>query len=109
MSKVLDATCNALGIVTADGVPVQGAVVLSMGKKLSSGVLIIDEDKATYITSNASDIKDLITSVVALFDSTITVLSGLDAVTTVPGSNAASIAALTALKVQFNLTKELLK
>lgn len=109
MSKMLEATCSAISIVTADGVPVPGAVILSQGKQVSSGVLILDGDKAVYLTSNASDIKTLITNVGTLIDQISAVLTGLDAVTTVPGSNAALITALGVAKTQFLLTKDLLK
>lgn len=109
MSKMLEASCSALSIVTADGVPVPGVTILSQGKQLSSGILILDGDKGVYVTSNASDIKTLITNVGTLIDSITAVLSGLDAVTTVPGSNAALITALGVAKTQFLLTKELLK
>lgn len=61
MSKILPATANALGIVTADGVPVTAAQILSLGKQQSSGLLFLDGDKAWYFPSSATDIKTTIT------------------------------------------------
>lgn len=57
MSKILDATCSAAGVVTADGVPVNAAEVQSEGKQSSSGLLIMDGEKAWYLPSSATDIK----------------------------------------------------
>ncbi len=108
MSKVVDATCNAAGIVTADGVPVTDAVILSQGKASSSGVLLIEELKSTYVTSNATDIKALITNVKAIVDKITSIVTSLNAAT--PGTPAtADIALLVTLNTQLDLTKELLK
>lgn len=109
MSKILAATCNAAGVVTADGVPVVGAIVLSEGKKASSGVAVMDGDKVWYLTSSATDIKDLITSMVEITNQIATIATALDAVTVSPGSAAAAIAQLQVLKTQLELTKETLK
>lgn len=57
MSKILAATCDATGKVTADGVIVPEAVVLSLGKQASSGLLYLDGDKAWYFPSSATDIE----------------------------------------------------
>lgn len=109
MSKILNATCNATGVVTAEGQTVPAAVVLSEGKKQSSGVLLMEGDKATYVTSNASDIKSLIESLVTIINQIATIATGLDAVTVSPGSAAASIAVLQTMKTQLEATKEQLK
>ncbi len=66
-TKLLEATCLA-GVVTAEGVPVPAAEVLSEGVAQSSGVLLIEGDKAKYLVSNASDIKDLLTQINAALD-----------------------------------------
>lgn len=60
MSKLLPATCSQASIVTADGVQVEGATILSEGKQSSSGVLLIDGDRIWYIASSASDLKTAI-------------------------------------------------
>lgn len=109
MSKILEASCAA-GIVTADNLPVAGSIILSEGVKPSTGVLLLEEDKATYVTSSASDIKDLITNLETIIDQLVITLTAIDAVTTAPGSNAASIATLTALKTSLlTVQKGLLK
>lgn len=109
MSKILDATCNAVGVVTAEGQVVESALVLSEGKKASSGVLLMEGDKARYLPSNATDIKDLITSLVEIVNQIATIATGLDAVTVSPGTQAANIVALQLLKTELELTKEQLK
>jgi hypothetical protein len=109
MSKILDATANASGMVTADGVQVVGAIVLSEGKKASSGVAVIDGDKVWYLTSSATDIKDLIGSMVEIINQIATIATGLDSVTTSPSSQAAAIAQLQLMKTELEQTKELLK
>lgn len=63
-SKVLDATCQN-GIVTSQGVSVPVATVMSEGVASSVGNLIVDEEKAWYITKISPDLKKLITDLVA--------------------------------------------
>lgn len=108
MSKVLNATCAA-GVVTAASFPVTGATILSQGIRASTGLLVMDDDKKTYVTSNAADIHDAIVSLNTIIGQIVTILSAHDAVTTAPGASAAAIAALTALKTTFNATKDTLK
>lgn len=108
MSKVLDAT-YAGGVVKVESLVIQDAIILSLGLAASAtGVLIIDSGKSYFIASSALDIKALITSLVGIIDQIALIATGLDAVTTSPGSAAASIAALNSLKVQLDLTKETL-
>lgn len=109
MSKILDATCDATGVVTAEGQTVPAAVVLSEGKKASNGVLLLDGEKANYLPSSATDIKDLISSLVEIINQIATIATGLDAVTVSPGGQAAPIALLQTLKTQLDATKEQLK
>lgn len=109
MSKIIDATCSASGVVTADGVTVQSAEVLSEGTKASSGLLFVEAEKARYLPSNATDIKDLITNLVGIIDQISVIVTTLDGVTTSPGSAAAAIATLGTLKTQLNQSKETLK
>lgn len=84
MSKVLDATCNAASIVTSEGVPIPGAVILSEGKQQSSGVLIIDGDKYWYVASSATDIKETLTQVIAALTEIATTLTAIGAGMTGP-------------------------
>lgn len=109
MSKVLSATCDANGKVTAEGVEVVGAIVLSEGKKASSGVAVLDGDKVWYLTSSATDIKDLITKLVEIVNQIATISTTLDGVTVSPGSATAAIAQLQTMKTQLEQSKETLK
>jgi hypothetical protein len=98
LTKVIDASCVA-GIVTAESLPVN-ADILSLGLRSSTGALLLDEDKAVYITSNAEDVKDLISMMKDITDKLIEISTGLDAAALVTGTQVANIAALTALSVQ---------
>lgn len=69
MSKMLDATCDASGKVTAEGTLVPAAQVLSLGKQASSGLLIIEEDKARYMPSSATDIQTTIDKLISAITS----------------------------------------
>lgn len=60
MSKILIATANASGLVTADGKQVPAAEVLSEGKQASTGLLFIDGDKLYFMPSSATDIASTI-------------------------------------------------
>lgn len=97
MAKILPASC-VTNVVTVEGLSISPVSILSQGTKSSSGIASVDQDNVTYITSNASDIVDLITNIGTLIDKIVTVLSGLDAVSTNPGSNAATIALLVTYK-----------
>lgn len=55
MSKVLNASCKE-GILTVDGVPVQGAIILSEGVGESEGIACIDERKIFYIAKTTPDL-----------------------------------------------------
>ena len=57
MSKLLPATADASGKVTCLGVVVPEAEVLSLGKQASSGLLLLDGDKAWYFPSSATDVE----------------------------------------------------
>lgn len=107
MSKVVEATCES-GVVKIGTMPID-SVILSQGSKPSTGKVLIDEDEVTYITSNASDISDLIVRLVAIVAKVGVILSAIDGATNSPGANAATILELTALKTQLNTTKDLLK
>ncbi len=106
MSKLLEATCTA-GVVTAESVPVPAADVLSEGNGPSSGVLLIDGEKAKYITSSASDVKALITNIVALVDALVVVATAHDAL--LGSTQTANLAAVTVLRTSLDASKELLK
>jgi hypothetical protein len=114
MPKILDATCSPLGIVTAEGVVVPDCVVLSEGKQASEGVMIMDQDKATYLTSSASDIEATLTSVIAALTeiaSTLTAIgAGMTGPTTAPpGTLPASVVTITAKVTELTALKAALK
>lgn len=109
MSKIIEATCNALGIITADEFVVEEAETLSLGTKASTGVLLMEDDLVKYLTSNATDIQDLINRLVPIVDKISTIASGLDAVTTSPGGQTANIAALQVLKTDLDASKAAIK
>lgn len=107
MSKILDASCVA-GVVTVEALPID-ATILSQGFAESTGVVVLEEEKATYITSNSEDIEEIITQIGGLIDKIILIATSLDAVTVSPGTAAANIAALGVLKTTFMLKKDNLK
>lgn len=107
MAKILEASCSAVGVVTCMGVVIDNAVVLSLGTKASTGVLIIDEDDVFYVTSNATDIKSTIESVAGLVTQIIAILTALN--TAAVAGQAAAIATLTTAKTTFNATKDTIK
>ncbi len=77
MSKMIDATCEG-GVVTADGVPVDAAVILSEGVASSEGILILDEDLAKYVTSNALDLKETLDKIASSLEKIASALSAID-------------------------------
>jgi hypothetical protein len=77
MSKVIEATCVA-GVVTADTVPVPDAEILSEGVASSSGVLVMDEDKATYIAKTSPDLKETLDKLASALDNIASALSAID-------------------------------
>lgn len=66
---MIDATCSGKE-VTAAGVVVENAVILSEGEGESSGILLLEGDKPKYITSNATDLKTTLEKTVAALNKT---------------------------------------
>lgn len=56
MAKILRATCDAEGKVTAEGVVVEGVRLLGVGTKASVGILIVDTDRCDYIPKQGDDL-----------------------------------------------------
>lgn len=116
-TKVLDATANASGVVTAEGQTVPAAEVLSEGKQASAGVLLIEGEKARYLPSSATDIKTTIEKTVAVIDDVVASLNKLVTVLTAVGAGmtgpttappptlAADLAVITAKVATLNTTK----
>lgn len=63
MSKMLEASCVG-GVVTAQGVPVPAAEILSQGVGASTGRVIIDEDDAAYIADISPDLKSVLDNLI---------------------------------------------
>lgn len=83
MSKVLDATCEN-GEVTAEGIAVEGVEILSEGVGASSGIIILDEDKGTYIPKTSPDLKDTLEQVIEALNQVVTVFTSIGAGMTGP-------------------------
>jgi hypothetical protein len=83
---VLQATCDAQGKVTADGVIVAGAVVFSEGKQASSGLLFLEGAHAFYIPSSATDIKTTLEKVESLLTDVAAALTKLASIATSIGA-----------------------
>ncbi len=112
MSKILPATCVG-GVVKIEDKPVT-ATILSQGTKSSSGAALMEEESVTYVASNASDIKDLIsqlTDLIQLVSDTFTAIgSGMTGPTTAPpGTLPTSITQLAAIKSLLTTMKDNLK
>lgn len=107
MSKILEASCVA-GVVTADSLVVV-ADVLSAGLGESDGVVLLEGEMAKYLTSNASDISDLIDKLATIVEKIVIAATGLDAASNAPGGQTANIALITAAKLEMVALKLELK
>lgn len=96
MLKTLDATCLA-GIVTVSGQVAAPVTILSQGTKSSSGIAVLDGARASYVTSNATDIADLTAHVKLALDALATALPTIASATAVPGAIAAAATAVVTL------------
>ncbi len=113
MSRIFDAECLA-NIVKIEGKPVTPATVLSQGVKSSTGVALMQGDKIHYVTSNATDIKDLIsqlTDLIQLVSDTFAAIgTGMTGPTTAPpASLPTSITQLALVKTTLTTMKDNLK
>ncbi len=76
--KLISATCVA-GIVTADGLPVVGATVLSEGLGPSSGILVLqDDDGKFYIAKTSTDLNTTLTQLITALTHVASALSSID-------------------------------
>lgn len=113
MSKILEATCEA-GVVTSEGAAVPGASILSEGIGESQGLLLMQGDKKTYVTSSAADLKTAIEKVVEAINKIGTVLTAIGAgmtgpTTAPPGTLATDVSELVALATELETLKGNLK
>jgi hypothetical protein len=112
MSKILEATCEA-GVVTSQGVAVE-ATILSEGMGASEGVLVLEGVQASYITSNASDLKTTLEKVVnalTKIGETLTAIGGgmTGPSTAPPPALPANVAEINSLIAELSTLKENLK
>lgn len=115
--RMIEATCDATGKVTALGVVVDVAAVISEGKQASSGILFLDGELAFYVASSATDIKTTIEKIVAVIDDLtaslnqiVTVITSVGAgmtgpTTAPPPTLAVDLAVLTGKVTTLNATK----
>lgn len=94
MSSILNATCVG-GVVSSEGVPVVEAEILSKGVGASTGALLLHEDRAIYVTSNAADLETALTQIASALGQVATALTAISTSVCPPGSplsNAAAVA-----------------
>lgn len=91
MSKMIPATCVG-GVVTAEGVPVAAATILSEGVGQSEGVVLLDEDEARYIAKISPDLKTTIERLISTIEKSV---QGLTACTTAFSNIAAAMTGVT--------------
>jgi len=84
LSKVFSATCQS-GIVKIGDLVVPGVELLSEGVAASTGILLIDEDKAYYFPTMSTDLKTTLeklvvalTQVKTALDKTVDSLTAID-------------------------------
>lgn len=107
MAKAIEATCEN-NVVKVGALTISEPIIFSMGKKSSEGILIIDDAKAYYVASNASDLSTLIESMNEIIQKIIQIATTLDAATLTPGGATANIALLTTLNTELLTSKDML-
>lgn len=112
MSKVLNATCE-FGLIKVESQIVDGEI-LSEGIGKSSGIVVIDKENLTYITSNATDLKETIVKlndiVMKITEILTAIGSGMTGPTTAPPPTLATgVIEVTTMLVELNLLSEKLK
>lgn len=65
MSRILEADCDAEGVVRCQGFVIEGAKVMTHGKQASTGILIVDGEGITYLTANTDDLATTLDKVAA--------------------------------------------
>lgn len=113
MSKVIDATCEG-GSVTADGVEVEGAQILSKGLGESQGLLLIGGSRSIYVTSSATDLESTIESLSDSLGKIVNILTAIGAgmtgpTTAPPPTLGADLAEITAIVTELETLKGALK
>lgn len=113
MPRAIEATCVA-GVVTAGALPVTSAAIQSEGIASSSGILLLDGDKAFYLAKTSPDLKTTLEKIASALGQIATTLTSIGAgmtgpTTAPPPTLAADVAALTVIQTQLSVLKEALK
>lgn len=77
MSKVLDATCQN-NKVTCEGSEVPNVTILSEGISASQGLLILEDDRKTYVSKTSPDLKAALSSIIDALTQIATALTAID-------------------------------
>lgn len=56
MPRILEAECDDKGVVKCQGFVIPSAKLLTAGAQASTGIIIVDGEDVTYITSNTTDL-----------------------------------------------------
>lgn len=83
MTRILEATCQAGVVKVAGHTVVPTPTILSQGTQSSTGLLIMEGDRATYIATNTTD---LVTTLTAIASSLGTIASSLVSIAASDGS-----------------------
>lgn len=83
MSKILKASCVG-NVVKVEDFVIPDADILSEGVGESDGLVFLEDDEATYLTSNASDIKQSLNSIQSALTTIATTLTSIGAAMTGP-------------------------
>lgn len=91
MAKVLNASCVG-GVVSAEGVSVPNAVILSEGVGASAGVLILDGPRAYYAARTTPDLETTLENLILALDQVKSALdSAASALTTIDNKPAGTL------------------
>lgn len=119
MSKVLEASCVA-GIVKVGLLPVVGTTILSEGVGASTGLLVLEEDTATYVAKTTPDVKtsiertmDALEDIASVLNTIATTLTSIGAgmtgpTTAPPGTLATDVATIVSKATEITATRTLL-
>ncbi len=111
MTRIFDAECENQ-IVKVAGHTVEPVVILSQGKRSSEGILAIDAEKATYVTSNAEELAEALDEIAGALGLIATALTGIGAgmpSSTPPPTLGSTVSAINAVKDALNTLKVNLK
>lgn len=111
MTRIFDAECED-GVVKVAGHVVEPVVILSEGVGESDGLCAVDAEKATYITSNASDLKlalDEIASALGTIANALTAIGAGMPTSTPPPTLGTMVSAIEAVQDTLDELKDNLK